>query len=537
MMPAFVQMLEPWFLKTLEISLHASFIIGVLLLLRPLLKRMLPARWVYALWFVAIIRMVLIEVPSFSPPANPSLQMPLAFAQNINGENALTHLPLVAGAVIAPGAPAIDWMEVASVIWLIGAVGFLVYIGTSHFRWSRRLAQAPAIEHPVVVELLAECCAEMDVRQVRLVQLPGFASPFITRLFHPTIVLPEDFLERFSREELRWILLHELAHLKRLDLPVQALCQVLQAIYWFNPLVWLGFACFRTDRELACDAYVLDRQSVPNFHDYGHALIKVAETYPRALLSPGFLGVSEERTDLQERVEKISRHRRPARMWIAAGAVLCALLAFVFLTREAAPLHSATAKIQINVSDRGVPAEVEIIQSESIVVPAIVVLGLDKTWAKRSGSNESALTPAEIMDRVSKQLVVKATAPASNIVYVTVNAKEPKEAADIANAVVEQYRMTINAKYHQSLADEARNSSSGDVKRWEGMIQACKQNLLRSNQDPAHPMSADQIAFNQGQITQLQALIDQTNKDTEQKIKSSLADHETNDVRVLAEAY
>lgn len=74
----FIQSLRPWFIKTLEISLHTALLIGVLLLIRPLIKRVLPSHWVYALWFIVIVRMILIDVPTLPEAASFPLQNSLA---------------------------------------------------------------------------------------------------------------------------------------------------------------------------------------------------------------------------------------------------------------------------------------------------------------------------------------------------------------------------------------------------------------------------------------------------------------------------
>jgi len=85
----FVQILGSYFLKTVEISLHASLIIGVLLVIRPVIKRLLPPRWVYALWFIVVARLLLVDVPSLPAAASPPLQSSLAVVQSINLEDSL----------------------------------------------------------------------------------------------------------------------------------------------------------------------------------------------------------------------------------------------------------------------------------------------------------------------------------------------------------------------------------------------------------------------------------------------------------------
>jgi beta-lactamase regulating signal transducer with metallopeptidase domain len=534
----FGQILESAFLKTAEISLQASFIIAVLLIIRPAIKRVLPPNWVYALWFVVVVRLLLVDVPTLPAPVGPRLQNALAAVQNVNGQLAsMPHSAFPSASPLSTGDLSPTWPEMLAGIWAIGAAFFLFRLGFESVRWSLQLAKAPEIDGPEVRQLLEECRREMGVRNVRLVQLAGFASPSMTGLFRPVIILPEDFLARFTPEELRWIFLHEMAHLKRWDLPMQLLCQMLQAIHWFNPLVWFAFFCFRGDRELACDAHVLDRQAREASRDYGHALIKVAETYPRSLFSAGFLGVSEAKTDLHERVEKISQHRRPALAWVISGIILCALLAVVFLTRAAtqAP-HEAIAKMQIFKDVAYVPAEVEVIQSENVVVPAIVGLGLDKVWAKRLGSNESTLTPAEIMDRVGGMLTVKQTSPLTDIVYITVRDNDAREGADIANAIVKQYTAGLEAAQVADVNQRAHDVFDKRIAKMETDLAQTKAGLEKLEQDTTHPPNNDQIQTLQNSISNEQLLLDGTRSQMEDQIAQG-AKGSQNAVRLLAPAY
>jgi beta-lactamase regulating signal transducer with metallopeptidase domain len=464
--------IQGYFLKTAEISFHASLIIGVLLLARPLIKPLLPPRWIYLLWFIVIARLLLTGVPSLpARVADQPLAAPLVAVQRLNDAGLA---PLQAAPLSVLRWHFSDESAVLACIWLVGACVLLIYFAIAHFRWARRLSNASGIQSQEIHQLLEACCREMGVRPVRLVQLSGRVSPSITGLFRPTVILPDDCLQRFSREELRWVMLHELAHLRRWDLPVQFLCQVLQAIHWFNPFVWIAFACLRHDRELACDAHVLDRQAQNAAHDYGHALIKVAETYPHPALAPGFLGISEEQSNLQERVEKIGRHRRPVLLWSACSLLICALLAFVFLTRLDQPAHVATAKIYVNFVD---PAQMDVIQSSDTVMPAIKRLGLDKTWAKRFGSDEDAWTLPEVMDHVSKILTVTQRPGDAQVFYVNVQGEPPHEAADIANALVEQYKATLDAQGREESAKRAAEPLRDDVERMERNLAAQKAEL------------------------------------------------------------
>ncbi|MBW8312062.1 MAG: TonB family protein, partial [Rhizobium sp.] len=98
-------------------------------------------------------------------------------------------------------------------------------------------------------------------------------GPAVIGLWRPRLVLPADFSRRYSPEEQALVLEHERQHLRRGDLPAQALCSLLRCVFWFNPLLHLAAARFRFDQELACDAAVLARHPDAR-RRYGEVMLK-----------------------------------------------------------------------------------------------------------------------------------------------------------------------------------------------------------------------------------------------------------------------
>jgi TonB family protein len=98
-------------------------------------------------------------------------------------------------------------------------------------------------------------------------------GPAVIGLWKPRLVLPSDFTRRYSPEEQALVLEHERQHLRRGDLPAQALCSLLRCLFWFNPLVHAAATRFRLDQELACDAAVLARHPDAR-RRYGEVMLK-----------------------------------------------------------------------------------------------------------------------------------------------------------------------------------------------------------------------------------------------------------------------
>ena len=162
-------------------------------------------------------------------------------------------------------------------------------------------------------------------------------SPFVVGLWRPTVVLPRMLVERLTARELRLVLLHELAHLRRRDLEVRWIMLVLRAVHWFNPLVWLALSRMHIACELACDQDVLKYSQRTSPADYSRTILKVVETlsankFLDPLLTPSE-GFFQRGSSVKERLTMLSK-MSPARNreWqtILGAALLVILPASAF---------------------------------------------------------------------------------------------------------------------------------------------------------------------------------------------------------------
>jgi TonB family protein len=144
-------------------------------------------------------------------------------------------------------------------------------------------------------------------------------------------------------ERLRYILLHELAHLKRHDILTGWILAFLQAMHWFNPLIWWAFGRIRSDRELACDEQALSNVPDAERRHYGDVLIGMLERYNHNYRLPAIAGILENKKQLKRRMVMIKKFRRPARREIIAFAALLAALSIALLTEPRTLLSQSTA--------------------------------------------------------------------------------------------------------------------------------------------------------------------------------------------------
>ena len=305
------------FLKLLNLSISASWLVLVVLALRLVLKR--APKWVNVLlWGMVALRLMLPfsiesalslipsaetlspEVVQFDPA--PTITSGVELIDNAVNPSLSESF---AAAPLASVNPLYVWTYLAGWVWLIGLAAMLLYALVSYLRLRRRVSASIPLRENIYV------CDEV-------------ASPFILGILRPRIYLPSalDEAQRGS------VLSHERAHLARRDHWWKPLGFALLAVYWFNPLLWLAYTLLCRDIELACDERVLCGMDAGQVKDYSSALL--ACSVPRRMLAACPLAFGE--VGVGARVKNALRYKKPAFWVVAASVAVCVVVAVCFLT-------------------------------------------------------------------------------------------------------------------------------------------------------------------------------------------------------------
>jgi beta-lactamase regulating signal transducer with metallopeptidase domain len=219
-------------------------------------------------------------------------------------------------------------------VWLSGCAIYGVRVFIANLRMRRSFAGGLECGDGVVLQLLERCKAEAGVKgRVRLVK-SGCIFPALYGVCRPRIILPYDYKERYEPAELRCILLHELLHYKQRDHAVYQLAALLQILHWFNPLVHLAMRMLREDMEVCCDFLVAQRLNKEERVGYGMLLIKQGEyNYRPVGHSTVTVHFFQGSSSLKERIIYIAKQAasKPSRRQLLTTAVLLLVLAAVFL--------------------------------------------------------------------------------------------------------------------------------------------------------------------------------------------------------------
>ncbi len=247
--------------------------------------------------------------------------------------------PAAAAEAAGPSRSAMPWLAVT---WATGGLLSLVPLATGLWQLAGLRRRSQVVGDHRWLTLLDELRRQLAVRRsVQLLQGEAALAPLTWGALRPVLLVPCD-AGAWPDERRRFVLLHELAHVRRWDWLTQLIAHVACAVYWFNPLVWLASRQMRVERERACDDIVLT--SGARASDYARELLALATALSHS--RPSLLAVvpMARRRDLEDRLRGIldSRRNRAAltRTAVCLGAALAAAALAPLAMLEAAPLVS-----------------------------------------------------------------------------------------------------------------------------------------------------------------------------------------------------
>lgn len=333
------------FQKALNMSIAAGWLILAVIALRLLLRRA-PKRFRLLLWAVVGLRLALpwsIEsalslIPSAQTlPEGIMLERAPVLDTGISALNGAINPGFTAAFTPELGAsanPLQVLLPIAAALWMLGAAAMLLWALVSWLRLRKRVREAVRLEENVY-----EC---------------EIASPFVLGLFRPRIYLPFS-LENGERE---LVLAHERAHITAGDHIIKPLGWLLLAAHWYNPLVWLAYALFCRDIELACDERVVRGLSLSDRADYSQALLDLSRPRGGVRACPLAFGESS----VKGRVKSVLSYKKPAFWLVLLAVVVCVGAAVCFLTdpkEEAEPVDGGDGGVVISARlEENFPAQV-----------------------------------------------------------------------------------------------------------------------------------------------------------------------------------
>lgn len=303
--------MENIFFKLVNMSLAASVVAAVVIILRLVLKKA-PKRISVALWVLVALRLIL----PFSIESSFSLMPSYAVMPEgvVSYEKAeIDSTPTDVITVTSPSgdskeyqtASLTDSLPIEVAAWLGGMAVMLAYALTSYLTIRKRVRESVPLKSNI------RLCDRIP-------------APFILGIFRPKIYLPTSMDEA----DTKYVTAHEKAHLRRGDHIWKPFGFLLLTVYWFNPVMWLAYILLCRDIELACDERVIGELGAESKKPYSDALLNCSA--PRRSISACPLAFGE--TGVKQRIKNVLSYKKPAVWIIAAALILCIAASVCFLT-------------------------------------------------------------------------------------------------------------------------------------------------------------------------------------------------------------
>jgi len=291
----------------LKMSLMASILIIIITITRMLAIHKLPKKVFIILWGIVLCRLII----PLSVPANISVPPAVSRVSNFLTDSRLaetlmfSRLDRMSASIPMNSEKIIEGGYLSSIppyilIWSVGFIVLATFFVVTHLRYVREYKTALPVDHPFINKWLSEQSKQIEIRQSDKI-----LSPLMYGIWKPVILLPKR-MDYADEKRLRFVLTHELIHIKRFDTLAKWLLVFTLCIHWFNPLVWFMYILANRDIELSCDEAVLRTFGDKEKSSYAQTLISLAETKnPWILLHSNF-----SKNSIEERIVAIMKVKK-----------------------------------------------------------------------------------------------------------------------------------------------------------------------------------------------------------------------------------
>ena len=307
--------MSAFFLKILNMSISASWIVLAVLVIRLIFKK--APKWINTvLWGIVGLRLIMpfsLEsvfslIPSVetisktSDSPRPYFESGVTIVDNQVNDYLKGHY---FEGITRPEGYFADITVVFAAVWLAGMALLLIYTLISYLRLRNKIGTAVLLEDNIY-------------------QSERVISPFVLGIIKPKIYLPFNI----NDQDKEHVIAHEKAHISRKDHLWKPIGFLILILHWFNPLMWHGYILLCRDIELACDEKVIKESDTKQKADYSQALLNCSVNRHTVSACPIAFG----ETDVKRRVKSVLSYKKPALFVIISAAAASVLLAVCFLT-------------------------------------------------------------------------------------------------------------------------------------------------------------------------------------------------------------
>ncbi|MDD5698134.1 MAG: M56 family metallopeptidase [Victivallaceae bacterium] len=345
-------------------SVKGAVLALAILLVQFVFTKHIPLKWKYFMWMLLAVRLAM--PPLFESEASffnikalwsndnreKTLVIPVAETPALSNAVSRAKPPIAVSGKkppIAVSGKTYSLSEIIFRVWSAGALALLFWIVFKNCRFLALVRREKPVLENHWLALLESCKEELGIyTPVQMLETSCVKSPALMGFIRPRFLLPRRIFESMTENELRMVFLHELIHLKRGDVIVNWLISFIQALHWFNPLVWLGFGMMREQREQVCDEAVISFMGPEENKVYGKAIVKLLEFSPDISAVKGMTCILEDRKQIERRMKMIKGFRKTSGKAVVYALVLFSVTGFLFLSEAKEKEKENAAKKELN---------------------------------------------------------------------------------------------------------------------------------------------------------------------------------------------
>ena len=314
-------LLENIFKNILDMSITASYVAIVVIIIRFVIKKM-PKSFSFALWIVVLFRLVcpisfISKLSLFNLINRDGFRKIDGVSKNITVNNSISNISTtevsnnnaanytVDNLVNNTQGFEINFTQIVAILWIIGILILIMYFIVSYIKTYSRIKTATLCSGNIY---------ESD--QIN--------TAFVFGLFRPKIYIPINL----TNQEKIYIIEHEKVHLKRKDYLIKIIAFLLLAVHWFNPIMWISFILMDRDMEMSCDEKVMKNLGEDIRTDYSYSLLNLAVNKNNTFNVP----ISFSENSIKSRIKNILRYKKPKKSVILIVVLLIAVFTLFLIS-------------------------------------------------------------------------------------------------------------------------------------------------------------------------------------------------------------
>ena len=357
--------------RLLEISIYSAVLFFAIIALKKALKKRMSPALHFMIWFILVARLCLpvtidsgiklIVIPDQTPVQLSGMQdtaltqdslysipsgmegstytannAPYTQQTNTADDASFSATERVSRNIF-PQIVSMKWTDIIIAVWIFGILVRMVLIALSAAKMNRVIAKRGLRPPSRMKEALKECKAELGIKKdISLFILPNITTPALTIGFKPKIIIPDCMAKTMSDEEITFAVKHELMHYKRKDHLTSIILRILEAIYWFNPIIWLMNKCVIADMETACDSMVVKTLDKRGRKQYVLTLLYMFSQKKSAQFLLG-MALGSSGKIVEKRIRGVYMKNKSGRSVKVIAAVLSAVLFICCFTTACQP--------------------------------------------------------------------------------------------------------------------------------------------------------------------------------------------------------